>query len=61
MAEQPAKGSKTVVPALEDAHEMGREMVNRSPQKMGAIETEERRFGDLFGVGATIALATFPG
>ena len=33
--------------------------MNRSSKKMGAIETEERRFRDLFGVGAMVALATF--
>ena len=33
--------------------------MNRSEAKMGAIETEERRFRELFGVGAMVAMATF--
>jgi hypothetical protein len=34
-------------------------MMNRSSKEMGAIETEDRRFRELFGVGPLVALAAF--
>lgn len=60
MAENPpTKRKKIVQPSLEDAYAMGRDMMNRSSKKMGAIQSEDRQFRDLFGVGAIVALAAF--
>lgn len=57
MAEKKAKRTRTVEPTLEDAHEMGGDMMNRSSNKMGAIQLEDRRFCDMFGDGGLVALA----
>ena len=53
------KRRKQVEPTLEDVYAIGRDMMNRSSKEMGAMEAEERRFRDLFGVGAMVALACF--
>ena len=37
-------------------YEAGRDMMNRSEKKFGAIMEEERRFREMFGVGAQVAL-----
>ena len=34
----------------------GRDMMHRSEKKFGAIMEEERRFREMFGVGAQVAL-----
>ena len=54
-----AKRKRPTEPTVEDVFSMGRDMMNRSTKKMGAILQEDRRFRDLFGVGATIALAAW--
>ncbi len=59
MADPPAKRTRTTQPTLEDAYDMGREMMNRSSKEMGAIETEDRRFRELFGVGGMTAIAAY--
>ena len=52
----PTKRKKIIEPTLDDAFATGRDMMNRSTKKMGAIETEDRRFRELFGVGPLVAL-----
>jgi hypothetical protein len=54
MAGQKRKKSST--PTVEDLLLLGKDMMNRSEKKMGAPETEERRFRELFGVSPTVAL-----
>ena len=56
MAENNNKRPPECPPELEDFYSAGRDIMRRSNKKFGAIATEERRFRELFGCGAPIAL-----
>ena len=55
----PAKRKRGAPPALTDFYIFGKEVQNRSGQKVCTTMTEERRFHDFFGVGALVAIAAW--
>jgi hypothetical protein len=53
------KRKKDTLPMLEDIFTAGRDMMNRSEKKMGAILAEDRQFREMFGVGPLVALTAW--
>ena len=54
-----AKRKKDEPPSLQDVFNAGKDMMNRSEKEMGAIQVEDRRFREMFGVGPLIALSAW--
>ena len=59
MTSRGSKRKKDVPPTLEDIIAAGKDMMNRSQKKMGAIVEEDRRFREMFGVGPVVALTAW--
>ena len=55
----PSKRKRTTKLDLKDMYDAGRDMMHRSGAKFGAIMEEERRFREMFGVGAMVALVAW--
>ena len=56
MIHQKEIGKKPTQPTLADILNAGKDMMNRSEKKMGAVLQEDRRFREMFGIGPIVVL-----